>query len=222
MPNPKAILFDWDNTLVDTWPVIHEALFNTFTKMGMEPWSLEMVKQRVAKSMRDSFPEVFGTQWEDAAKIYQAEYQSIQLEKIKPLVGAEEVLALLKSKHIPLAIVSNKRGVNLRKEVKHLGWDHYFYTLVGADDAAKDKPSPEPVLYALKPLGIEPSSDCWFVGDSIIDMQCAHNTGCSAIFFGNAHTVEKTAGGMNCEGFAIIAQCKDHSELLPYFPSILA
>ena len=24
--SPRAILFDWDNTLVDTWATIHEAL----------------------------------------------------------------------------------------------------------------------------------------------------------------------------------------------------
>ena len=26
LPRPRAILFDWDNTLVDSWVTIHEAL----------------------------------------------------------------------------------------------------------------------------------------------------------------------------------------------------
>jgi phosphoglycolate phosphatase len=30
MQRPRAILFDWDNTLVDSWAVIHEALVVTF------------------------------------------------------------------------------------------------------------------------------------------------------------------------------------------------
>ena len=25
IPAPKAVIFDWDNTLVNTWPVIHDA-----------------------------------------------------------------------------------------------------------------------------------------------------------------------------------------------------
>lgn len=213
MAAPKAILFDWDNTLVDTWPVIHEALHNTFTAMGLEPWSLETVKKRVAKSMRDSFPEVFGANWEEAAKIYQKAYQAIQLEKIKPLPGAEDTLALLRSMNMNVAVVSNKRGVNLRKEVTHLGWDKYFYTLVGSDDSAKDKPHPEPVIHALKPVGLSPSADCWFVGDSVIDLECAQNTGCKAIFYGNAHKVEGAPGNYSCEGFNVWQKCANHIEL---------
>ena len=26
LPKPKAVIFDWDNTLVDTWPLIHQAI----------------------------------------------------------------------------------------------------------------------------------------------------------------------------------------------------
>ena len=29
LPKPKAVIFDWDNTLVDTWPLIHEAIDKT-------------------------------------------------------------------------------------------------------------------------------------------------------------------------------------------------
>ena len=33
LPAPKAILFDWDNTLVDSWTVIHHAMTATFEAM---------------------------------------------------------------------------------------------------------------------------------------------------------------------------------------------
>ena len=36
---PKAILFDWDNTLVNTWPVIIECYRDTFASLGETPWS---------------------------------------------------------------------------------------------------------------------------------------------------------------------------------------
>jgi phosphoglycolate phosphatase len=29
---PRAILFDWDNTLVDTWPLIHTAMNGRWKK----------------------------------------------------------------------------------------------------------------------------------------------------------------------------------------------
>ena len=34
---PRAILFDWDNTLVDTWPTIVECYHDTFTALGQTP-----------------------------------------------------------------------------------------------------------------------------------------------------------------------------------------
>ena len=84
---PKAIIFDWDNTLVDTWPVIHEALNKTFAQMGHKPWTIDMVKQKVARSMRDSFPDVFGKDWQEATEICQQSFRAIHLQRLKALPG---------------------------------------------------------------------------------------------------------------------------------------
>jgi phosphoglycolate phosphatase len=34
LKKPKAIIFDWDNTLVDTWPLIQTAIDTTMVQMG--------------------------------------------------------------------------------------------------------------------------------------------------------------------------------------------
>ena len=47
-----------------------------------------------------------------------------------------------------------------------------------AEDAPEDKPSPIPVSMALEGSGIAPGADVWFVGDTSIDMECAHNARC--------------------------------------------
>ena len=57
---PRAILFDWDNTLVDNWLAISEALNATLVAMGHPTWSLTETKARVRNSLRDSFPAMFG------------------------------------------------------------------------------------------------------------------------------------------------------------------
>ena len=53
---PRAILFDWDNTLVDNWVVIAEAMNVVFSAFDMPLWSLAETKARVRASLRDSFP----------------------------------------------------------------------------------------------------------------------------------------------------------------------
>ena len=57
---PRAILFDWDNTLVDTWATIHDALNFLMRAMDRPEWSLDETRQRVRLSLREAFPLYFG------------------------------------------------------------------------------------------------------------------------------------------------------------------
>lgn len=182
---PKAIIFDWDNTLANTWPIIYRALYDTFAEYGKEPWTLEETKHRVHRSMRDAFPGIFGEDWEEAGKAYQKHYKKHQFDTLEALPHAGELLDFLKPQDIYMAIVSNKRGENLRREVSHLAWDHYFQKIVGADDAESDKPSVAPITLALQGSNIPLSRDVWLVGDTITDMECAHNSGLLPIFYGD-------------------------------------
>lgn len=175
---PKAIIFDWDNTLVDTWPVIHETLNATFSRYGLEPWTFEQTATRVRKSLRDSFPSLFGEQWEEAGQFFYDYFAKIHLERLEPLPGAASMLRDLKQGGIYLGVVSNKRGEYLRLEVAHLGWDGHFSRLVGALDASNDKPATDPVHLALAGSGLEPGPEVWFAGDADIDLECAQNAGC--------------------------------------------
>lgn len=185
LPKPKAILFDWDNTLADSWPTIYQALVETFEAMGHAPWSMAKTKERVHRSLRDSFPEIFGDRWEEAGTLYLDKFKAIHLENLTPLEGAKELLDALLDTDIYTAVVSNKTGYNLRAEVSHIGWDKYFSKVIGAKDADEDKPSYKPVAMALEGSGISMGEHVWFVGDSITDLECAHNTNCVPIFYGD-------------------------------------
>ncbi|WP_142846935.1 HAD family hydrolase [Telmatospirillum sp. J64-1] len=178
MKQPRAVIFDWDNTLVDSWGCIHEALNATMLHMGHPEWSLEETRARVALSLRDHFPILFGDRWMEARDVFYASFAAVHIERLKPLPGAAEMLRGLHEAGLYLAVVSNKNGAFLRREAEHLGWTPYFGRLVGATDAAQDKPSAAPVFMALEGSGIEPGEDVWFLGDAVVDMQCALATGC--------------------------------------------
>ena len=177
MERPRAILFDWDNTLVDSWSVIHEALVVTFQAMGRVPWTLEETKQRVRHSLREAFPRLFGTRWEEARRVYLDAFTAIHLERLVALAGAEALLAGLAKDGYYLAVVSNKTGALLRREAEHLGWSRYFQRMVGAGDASSDKPHPAVVHAALSGSGIDPAA-AWLVGDTALDIECAAAAGC--------------------------------------------
>jgi phosphoglycolate phosphatase len=184
LPEPKGILFDWDNTLVDNWGAIHAAINRTLVAMGHEPWSLQDTRRNVARSLRDTFPKLFGTRWTEARDIFYKSFEAVHLQELKPLPGAAELLAGLSRRGIYLGVVSNKTGRYLRSEADQLGWTRHFGRLVGATDAAADKPAVEPVDLALGDSGLERGPSIWFVGDGAIDLQCAANAHLTPIFFG--------------------------------------
>ncbi|MFO0388819.1 MAG: HAD family hydrolase [Alphaproteobacteria bacterium] len=214
LPKPKAIIFDWDNTLVNTWPIIHDALTATFLAVGKEPWTFEQTCQRVRKSMRDSFPEVFGENWQAAGDIYQKQYKSTHLDKLQALSRAEEVLSRIRDLALFCTVVSNKKGGTLRQEIEKLGWGDYFDSIVGSDDAARDKPHADPVQLAFKDTGIMPAPDVWFVGDSEIDLECALNTGCTAILYGELAREHPEYTATHFQGFPYHAHVHGHTEML--------
>ncbi len=178
---PRACVFDWDNTLVDSWDVIHAALNRTLVEFGLSAWTADEVRGRVRKSMRESFPALFGDRWEEAGEFFLRAFAEVHLDRLTPLVGAETLLTTLQSLAIPAAVVSNKTGALLRDEVEHLGWQGFFSRVIGALDAAQDKPAIDPVLAALEPTGIEPGLAVWFVGDTDVDLECAKNAGCTGV-----------------------------------------
>jgi phosphoglycolate phosphatase len=180
---PRAIVFDWDNTLVDSWATIHEALVRTFTAMGHEPWTLAETKARVRHSLRDAFPPLFGARWEEARKLYLDHFTAIHIERLAPIAGAAGLLIEAQAAGFHLAVLSNKTGRILRLEVAHLGWQGYFARLVGAGDARADKPDPAAMHYTLEGSGFA-GPEIWYVGDTALDMECAARAGCVGVLVG--------------------------------------
>lgn len=179
---PQAIVFDWDNTLIDSWHTIHHALAVTFRTMGQEPWTLEEARARVRQSARDTFPALFGDRAGEATEIFYKTYESDHLATLRPIEGAAAILeTLAEGEGLHLAVVSNKAGYLLRREAEHLGWDRFFGRVVGATDAPRDKPAREPVDMALEGSGVAAGPQVWFVGDTDIDMHCAAAATCTAV-----------------------------------------
>ena len=190
---PRAILFDWDNTLVDSWATIHEALNFVMAAMDRPLWSLAETKEKVRLSLRESFPLHFGQHWEEARAIYLDKFRAIHLDRLTPLRGREAMLQALKGEGFYLGVVSNKTGNLLRREVERLGWLRFFGRVVGAGDCAADKPASDPVHLALADSGVAAGEEVWFVGDTAVDMECAVNSGCVPVLLGDAPGADEFA-----------------------------
>ena len=181
LPKPRAVIFDWDDTIVDSWTTALEALNAALTGMGQAAWSDDEARRRCGASARDLFQQLFGDRWQEADKIYYDTFNRIFLKNVRIHEHVEDILKTLADNHVYLAVVSNKRGHLLRSEAAHIRFDRYFGKIVGAGDAEADKPAAAPVHMALQGSGIAAGIDVWFIGDSHTDMICALNSGCTPI-----------------------------------------
>jgi phosphoglycolate phosphatase len=181
---PTILLYDWDNTLVDGWAGITAALNAVFAEFAMPAWSVDDARQRVRVALRESFPVMFGSEWERARDIFYAAFEALHLQHVAPMPGIAD--ALRAGAGLPQGVVSNKAGRYLRAEVSHLGWTQHFGAVIGAGDASADKPDPAPILLALDRLGHAPGRSVWYLGDNALDMRTARAAGVTAVLIGDA------------------------------------
>jgi phosphoglycolate phosphatase len=181
---PAVLLYDWDNTLVDGWAAIAAALNVVFAEFAMPSWTAADARARVRLALNDSFPPMFGADWERARDLFLATFRDRHLDHLLPMPGAAEALAA--GGAWPQGVVSNKAGAYLRAEVAHLGWGEKFRAVVGAGDAVADKPDPAPIHLALRLLDHPADASVWYLGDTALDMQTARAAGVTAVLIGDA------------------------------------
>ena len=116
LSRPTAVLFDWDNTLVDSWAVIHAALNETFVAMGHPSWTRAETEARVRGSLRDTFPAMFGDRWQEAEKIFYDAFGRLHLESLTPLPGAAALLSQLAEAELE-AVLAHEIGHYKRRHI---------------------------------------------------------------------------------------------------------
>ncbi|MFN3701769.1 MAG: HAD family hydrolase [Alphaproteobacteria bacterium] len=187
LPKPEAIFFDWDGTLVDSYTFLEKAHNAVKASFGLPPLKPREFDIYFGMPREKLFAEVYGSHSEEAKRAFERYYLDNHLSDLTVITGVANMLETLAKLDICLGVVSNKKGNFLRAEIDYLGWGRYFgQRIVGAGEAAKDKPDPAPLLLALEKASLNPRdmshpAKIWYVGDTLIDVQCAVAAGCTPI-----------------------------------------
>ncbi len=181
---PRAILFDWDNTLVDTWMTIHEALNHVMVAMDKPPWSLAETRARVRLSLRESFPLHFGDRWEEARGIYLDRFSAIHLERLDPLAGLRrDAGGARRSRDLPWRGQQQDRSAAAARGRPAWLVAIFWPRCRGWGRRCRQTRSGAGRL-ALAPCGVDAGAEVWFVGDTGVDIECASNAGCVSVLLG--------------------------------------
>ncbi len=195
---PQAVLFDLDGTLVDSVPDLSHALDAAFTELGFSApgedrvrgWvgngALKLVERALAFSLTDK--KIEPQRLNQVHQKFLFHYSLSNGKASRLYEGVSEALEILQRQKIPMAIVTNKPIEFVPGLLSGLGISGYFKVLVGGECTHKRKPSPQPLFYACRLLGVEPSQ-CLMVGDSKQDVSAARAAGMAvaAVSYGYNH-----------------------------------
>ena len=168
----KVILWDWDNTLADTFGAIFAAQNEARIRYGLMPWTREESKAAMNTSGRNLIKDVFGADKAAEVRAYFLSRYAEHADALELKSGAKEVLQTAKELGYINVLASNKAGPILRNEVQAMGLTAYFDRLIGAEDTDNDKPSKAFTDSALDEIDVQTLVS---VGDGKADIQMAHN-----------------------------------------------
>ena len=173
----RAILLDWDGTLLDSYGSDSRAYLQMFEGIGISFTLSDLVRHyspnwhhvyRAAKLPR--------ARWVEADRLWHKAYEK---EAPALLPGARKVVERL-ARGFELGIVTSGNRPRVRRQLRRFKLTSYFSALVCAEDAAHRKPNPAPLQLALRLMGLA-AEECIYVGDTAEDIEMARRARVRAI-----------------------------------------
>lgn len=190
MENIKAIIFDWDGTIVDSMPTHIEAYLQALEKFGVKAKAQDIfdLVGTPTEILAETVAKKYGVEanGKEIAELKIKNY--LEFSKSRNLIfdGALKTLQTLKQKY-KLAMLSG----STRKQ-----FDNYsellkvFEFTVAGKEASKPKPFPDALLDIADKFDLMPS-ECAYIGDFWQDMKAAESAGMWAIAIRNRYNSDE-------------------------------
>lgn len=176
----RAILFDWDGTLVDSKKAILASYRDATTEVIGR--AFPETEEEVARILPMRAQESFGSLSDDPAVVERliAAYHVAYLRNSQSLAGAFEhtiaTLTALKDRGLQVGIVTSKARDRMESDRDRYGIGDIFAVTVTGDVSAERKPHPGPVIDAMEALGIK-GDETVYVGDGPQDVLAGSGAG---------------------------------------------
>ncbi len=170
----KAIVFDWDETIVDSFDTYFEIHKAVGEKLGLEPVTIS----RFLKGWSNPWDVLVDTLWpgSDFEAVKKEAFKMFKSVDTKPIKGAVEALDRL-SREYSLGLITNSFLKVLEHDSKCLGLDLKIFKIKEtADTIVHRKPDSRAFDPVLKFFGFD-KKEILYVGDDVIDAKFAKNVG---------------------------------------------
>jgi HAD superfamily hydrolase (TIGR01549 family) len=170
MSKIKAVVFDFDGTIVDTFEHNIRALEMTLASRNLH-YSREELRAIMGMLLVEIYEKLApGEDAELLTRQHQATQETPELfELIAEYEGLRELIEELQGQHIKLAIQTNRSRASLQLILDHLELEPFFDCIITPQDITHPKPHEEGILKIAKILRVQPA-EMMMVGDSHFDI----------------------------------------------------
>jgi len=178
------MIFDLDGTLADTLAGIAASMNRTLAELGFPTHPTDAYRRFVGNGVRKlverALPPEAADRVDEVTAIYRPRLETEGTAMATVYPGIHAMLDRLVERGVRLAVLSNKPHEATGDVVAKLFANQRFDVVRGHVDGTPVKPDPTSAIEVLSELGVEPLR-AWYVGDSDVDMQLAHNAELKAI-----------------------------------------
>ena len=175
----RAVLYDWDGTLVDSAAKSYRCYVKVFETYGIG-YDRDQYQETYTPDWYRTY-EAVGLpkdRWPEADALWTQCYEQ---EESALLPGARQALERVASRGISQGLVSSGEGRRVRREIATLSLEGYFGpAVVCGGETERRKPDPEPLLVGLDKLGVTPL-EAVYLGDSPEDVEMSKAAGVYAV-----------------------------------------
>src|SRR5687767_9825123 len=174
----RAVLFDLDGTLVDSYAALTEAVNHARRSEGLDELNAERIRGLVGDGVEKLLQRAFErTEIErHTVHAFESRYDEVCCEGSRVLADVEATLEQLSARGVEMAVCTKKLTFFSKTLLDLLELSRYFRAIVGPDLAGARKPEARHLLVTLESTRCAPD-ETLFVGDMPIDVRAARNSG---------------------------------------------
>jgi len=171
----KYVIFDVDGTMVDT----EEAVMYAYQSVIFKKYDRYFTDEEMLKGYGVPTPKAlvkYGfTDIEKAMKDYY-KYLVEGFARCSAFDGIIEVIGSLKTRNIPMGIVTSRCKYEIDIDTCLQGFINQFDSVVSSDDTTLHKPNADPLRNAIEKMNAN-LSETIYIGDTVFDGRCAKSAG---------------------------------------------
>ena len=186
----RAVLFDFDGTLFDSFDAIVFAFNAALERHGRPPAPRDRIAALIGRPLAEMFPAIAAdadpAAVEALIEAYREAFLPICVPMSRLLPGARETVAALRDAGLLLGIATNRTGAGARYMLRGFGLDEAFQDVVGFGDVARGKPDPESLRRLMRTFDARPEETI-MVGDAPLDIEAGRNAGALTVGIPTGH-----------------------------------